>query len=297
MSNTAVSGIGPVEFKSTILSIPASAIYPSPGQPRFEFGHVELEELAASLREFGQQIVIIVRLLEDGRYEIIDGERRWLAMQLAYGPEAVLQCELRGVKNDDHQFMQSVVANFGRQGHSPIETALSVFRVSNMPDYKMLPQYEKYKRVGALFARSAPWVIYQLKLVNLPEAVRDMVANKMLHAGVAVQLASIKSDEDKVKVALQITEKRLKPPQARMIIRSYLANRPGQSARVNQPAQSISLVFANITKIKQLASGLEDMPKRAMDSALADRPSIRSTLAAKLDEAISRLQLLRENFK
>lgn len=286
---------------SRVLTVRCAAVRPFPGQPRVAFDQDRLAELASSLKEHGQQVAIIVRELPepDGEvaFEIIDGERRWRASQIA--KLDTIRAEVRGAKDGDHQFVQSVVANFGREDHTPLESALAVQRVCAMPEYAALAVTERHQRVGALFARSHAWVAYNLKLVKLPAEVQELVggpAGKRLNAQVAIYLGTVADKEEQVRLAKVIVERDLPGPKARLLI-NQARHKHGvtEGAARSKPSTESRNVFASVQRITTSAEVLLDMPKRGLKRSLAQAPGGERWLVEKIDAAIAALVQVRES--
>jgi ParB family chromosome partitioning protein len=155
--------------------IPIELIRRNPDQPRQRFAEVEIEELAASIREQGVLQPVLLRPAPGapGEYQLVAGERRWRAAQQA-GLRAMpaLVREL-----DDKQVLEiAIVENVQREDLGPIEEALS---------YRAL--IEKFGRtqdgVAQVVGKSRPHVANALRLLNLPVEVQTLLADGLLTAG------------------------------------------------------------------------------------------------------------------
>jgi ParB/RepB/Spo0J family partition protein len=273
--------------EAKVLTLKLEAVRPCDGQPRVHFDPVRLNELAGSLREFGQQVAIIVRELArpEGkvRYEVIDGERRLRASAIA-GLKTI-RAELRGAKDANHQYVQSVVSNFGREGHTALEAMLAVQRVFDMPEYASIPIMKRYDRVGALFARSGAWTQINLKLMKLPEEVRAMLGapkERRLNAQVALLLTQVPEAKDQLAIAHDIVERQLKPTEARTLIRTFITGR--------KPSADVELVFRNVSKIQRFADAVLDMPRKVLVESIATKPKAATKLRQQVSEARDALE-------
>lgn len=148
---------------------------PNPAQPRQDFDDDALDELAASIREYGLLQPLLVRPKKDmpDIYEIIAGERRWRAAQRAQLHEIpVVIREL-----DDSQALQiGLVENLQRQDLNPMEEALGY---QNLMD-KFGHTQEK---VARLVGKSRSYVANMLRLAALPPLLQDMIRTKVLSTG------------------------------------------------------------------------------------------------------------------
>ena len=130
------------EGTSTINEIPLSQIEANPNQPRREFDAIALEELAASIREIGIIQPITLRQIADERYQIIAGERRWRASQIA-GLSAI-PAYIRTIK-DENVMEMALIENIQREDLNAIEIALAY---EHLLDAEGMTQEKVSERVG-----------------------------------------------------------------------------------------------------------------------------------------------------
>lgn len=157
---------------ASICVLDVSEIEPNPLQPRLQFDQAKLRELADSLAENGLLQPIVVRKTSGG-FEIIAGERRWRAAQLADLKE--IPALVRNV-SDQEMLELALVENLQRDELSPIEEA-HAYRVL-MEDFD-LTQQEVAQRVG----RSRSAVANSLRLLNLPQELQLMVLEESITMG------------------------------------------------------------------------------------------------------------------
>lgn len=294
-----MSAIVEVE-QSKILTLRVKSVRPFKGQPRIYFDEADLRDLAASIKEIGQLTAIVVRNViepyKDGservEYEIIDGERRWRACQIA-GIKTI-RAEVRGARDADHQYVQSVASNFGRRDHTPLEAGLAVARVAAMPEYSKLTREVMHERVGAVFSRSATWAQLMLRMMSLPKEVLELIGGpkeRRLNAQVAQFLVTLHDPDEQIRLARQIVEQRLNPPRARMLIRGVLGDKPRTG---RPPAKDARVVFSSVSKIHDVAENLLDLPMPGVKASLASRPGAQRDLSDHIDRAIDSLVQLRQ---
>ena len=163
--------------------LPVGNLVRNPLQPRRRFAEEALAELAASIRELGVVQPIVVRPLDGGKYEIVAGERRWRAAQLA-GLSVVPVV----VKPSSAQVALeiAVVENIQREDISPIECATAYRRLA---DEFGLTQDEIAKKVG----KSRVSVSNTLRLLRLPPAIQDALGDGALSEGHARAILMIES--------------------------------------------------------------------------------------------------------
>lgn len=186
-----------------ICEVSWDAIRVSPFQPRRIFNAEELEELAASIRSVGLIHPPVVRAIEaQGKrlyYELIAGERRWRAAKLA-GYET-LKVIVR-TSSDEHALRSALIENVQRVNLNPIELAeaykklIDVFRMS---------QEEVAEKVG----KKRSTVTNYLRLLSLPEPIRNSLSAGEMTIAHAKTILSLDSEELRAKLAALIVEKKL----------------------------------------------------------------------------------------
>ncbi len=188
----------------SITSLPLQKVEPNPRQPRRVFDEEELQTLADSIAEHGIVQPLAVRDEGNGYYMIIAGERRWRAARLA-GLDEVPVVVLEA---DDRTVMElALVENLQRQDLNPMEEAEG-YRVL-MEDYG-LTQEQTAERVG----KSRPAVANALRLLALPDEVRELVESGALSAGHARAILSLSSEKLQKAAAQKILALRLSVRQA-----------------------------------------------------------------------------------
>ena len=157
---------------------------PNRGQPRKEFSEEAMRELADSIAQHGVLQPLLVRPLLSGGYQIVAGERRWRASRMA--GLATVPALIRELT--DSEVMQiALIENLQREDLKPLEEAQGYQAL--MEEFGFT-QDEISKSVG----KSRPAVTNALRLLNLPEAVRSMLARGDLSAGHARTLLSFKDE-------------------------------------------------------------------------------------------------------
>jgi ParB family chromosome partitioning protein len=182
-----------------LTEIPVEDIHPNPRQPRTSFRQEELEELAASIREQGVLQPVVVRPRTQGGYELLVGERRLRASKLA-GARRV-PAIIRHA--DDRQALeQALVENVQRADLGPLDEA-QAYR--NLVDLFELTQEEAARRVG----KSRVHVTNTLRLLDLPEEIKVLLAEGALQAGHARAILGIKETARQIAVARRAVERGL----------------------------------------------------------------------------------------
>lgn len=161
--------------------VPLGAITPNPRQPRQVFDQDTLAELAASITAVGLLQPVVVRKVSPGRYELIMGERRWRASQLA-GVD-IIPAIVRETSDDD-LLRNALIENLHREQLNPLEEAAAYQQL--LDDFSATHE-ELARRVG----RSRPHISNTIRLLNLPPAVQKRVAAGVLSAGHARALLGV----------------------------------------------------------------------------------------------------------
>jgi ParB family chromosome partitioning protein len=167
-----------------LVNVPVAAIAPNPHQPRTTFAAEALEELRASIVEFGVLVPIIVRRLAGERYELIAGERRWRAA-VAAGLETI-PALVRSA--DDRESLEvAIIENLQRENLDPLEEAMGFAHL--METYGFTQE-----RVAQRVGRSRPAVANAVRLLSLSDAIKTLVREGKLSAGAARTLLAIPAD-------------------------------------------------------------------------------------------------------
>jgi ParB family chromosome partitioning protein len=161
------------DLESSLQEIPLNLIEPNPNQPRENWDEEALSELAASIRELGVLQPILVRTVGDDRYQIVAGERRWRAAHRA--GLATVPAVIRDV-DEATSVEHALVENLQREDLNPLEEASAYQQL--IEDFQ-LTHDDIAKRVG----RSRAAVTNTLRLLQLPPAVRHLVADNRLSSG------------------------------------------------------------------------------------------------------------------
>lgn len=196
--------------------LPLQKVEPNPNQPRKHFDEEELQALADSIAAHGLLQPLAVRDMGGGFYQIIAGERRWRAARLA----GLSEVPVVVVEADDRTVMElALVENLQRQDLNPMEEAEG-YR-SLMQDYG-LTQEEAANRVG----KSRPAVANALRLLALPEEVRQLVVEGTLSAGHARAVLSLPDARLQKAAAQRILALRLSVRQAETMCKRMAQEQP-----------------------------------------------------------------------
>lgn len=223
------------EEKIEIVSI--DNIRPSPFQPRQDFPEEEIKELAASISQKGLLQPIILRRRED-HFEIVAGERRWRAAKLA----GLTQIPALIKEVDDATALEmALVENLQREDLNPIEEA----QAYNMLIEKFgLRQEDVAERVG----KSRATIANALRLLQLPEQIKEALRLGKLSAGHAKAILAIEDVRLQIKVAEYVIEKGLSVRETESYVASLLRNLQPQQI-TKEKEQNLSIEIALLRNI------------------------------------------------
>lgn len=261
--NKDVIGSKPKVDGSDILRIPVDMIEPNPFQPRLSFDQESLEELAASIRTLGLIQPITVRRIDDNRYQIISGERRYKACRLA--GMTMIPAYVRDA-SDQGMLEMAIVENIQREDLDPIETAMSYQRLI---DECSLTQDQMAERVGKKRASVANY----LRLLGLPVKVQHDLKVGLLsvgHAKAILGVDDMKTREELCDIAIS---EGLSVRQLESLVRKIqLTGKPGVPARkaaaaelpedYNRMLGYVGKYFSKDISIKRSPSGKGSMTIR-----------------------------------
>ncbi|MDG2273039.1 MAG: ParB/RepB/Spo0J family partition protein [Halioglobus sp.] len=199
---------------ATLKELPVDLIQSGKYQPRKEMEPESLRELADSIVSQGVMQPIVVRPISDKKYEIIAGERRWRATQMA-GLDFI-PALIRDV-SDQAAIAMALIENIQREDLNPIEEAASLQRLQREFE---LTQQEVAKAVG----RSRSSVANMLRLMTLQEDVRRLLEHGDLDMGHARALLGLEGS-DQSEAARSVVSKGVTVRQTESLVRNWMANR------------------------------------------------------------------------
>lgn len=206
------------EESSGINELEIQRIMPNRYQPRQVFDDAALSELSESIRVKGVIQPIIVRRSSDGGYELIAGERRWRAAQIAGFTKipAIIK------DASDREAMElALIENLQREGLNPIETAAAYQRL--IKEFS-LTQEELAKRVG----KERSTITNFLRLLNLPSEVRSDISKGNISAGHAKALLTLPSADDQIRAERIIINKGLSVRETEALAARWGSRRPAK---------------------------------------------------------------------
>lgn len=200
--------------------IDLNEIKPNENQPRKSFDGEKLEELAVSIKEHGLIQPVILRKAEKG-YEIVAGERRWRASRIAQLKE--IPCIIKEL-TDEQNMLLTIIENMQREDLNPIEEAEGL---NQMIHTFGLTQEQVSKSIG----KSRPYITNSLRLLKLPEEIRNMVSSGQLTMGHARALAGMEDLEKQIRIAKYAVEEGISVREIEKLIKDTLNSKKKSAKR------------------------------------------------------------------
>ena len=219
--------------------LPIGSIAPNPRQPRQVFDEEALIELAASITQVGLLQPIVVRPLDTGRYELVMGERRWRAAQVA--GLSVIPAIVRST-GDDVMLRDALLENLHRSQLNALEEAAAYDQL--LQDFGCT-----HDELASRLGRSRPQISNTLRLLRLPPLVQRRVAAGVLSAGHARALLGLEDGGEQERLAQRIVAEGLSVRSVEEIISLGESSPASPRARTSKPH----------------APGLEDLASRLSD--------------------------------
>lgn len=237
-----------------VVEIPLQRVHPSPYQPRQQFDERELSELAQSIENYGVIQPIIVRQCRDG-YQIVAGERRFRA------------CGLLGLRtipaivqdmNDEKAAAVSLIENLQRRELNYFEEAVAY---SLLIEEFGLTQEELAKRLG----RSQSAIANKMRLLKLPEPVRQLISPETITERHARSLLKLTSAEMQMEVLRQIYERELNVKETEALVEGLSHNNIPQENGTRESGQNVSMI---IRDARIFINTIKETVKRARQTGI-----------------------------
>ncbi len=220
--------------REQLMHIPVDLLSRGKYQPRVDMREESLADLADSIKAQGVVQPIVVRPIgtsppgEPQRYEIVAGERRWRAAQLAGLHD--IPAVLRRI-DDEHAIALALIENIQREDLNPLEEALALSRL--ITEFKLTHQ-QAAEAVG----RSRAAVSNLLRLLELPQAIRPFIEKRELEMGHARALLGLPAARQQAEVGALVAKKGLSVRETEALVRRLVAH--ANQGKAGQPGRSRS---------------------------------------------------------
>ena len=245
---------------SEVRLVPVEWINPGPWQPRRIFDRDALEELAQSMTENGMVQPILVRPnpAKEGRYQLIAGERRWRAAQIAklHDVPTIIR-EL----SDKQAAELSLIENIQRQDLSAIEEARG---------YRSLIEAHEYSQeaLASIVGKSRSHIANMMRLLNLPDEVHEMILSGALTAGQARPLIG---HEEALALAKHVVEKGLSAREVERLARHEMAHKAsGQKLEKTADIKALEKKARDLLGVKVAVDWDESREKGAIKLSVSN---------------------------
>lgn len=238
--------------REEIRRIPIDDIVPNRFQPRTVFDEEKIEELARTIHTHGIIQPIVVREFENGKFEIIAGERRWRAMKkLAWEEVPTIIKNL----NDTETASVALIENLQREELSPIEEAVAYGKLLELHN---LTQEALAQRLG----KGQSTVANKLRLLKLPMEVQDALLNKTITERHARSLIPLKDPEKQIQVLNEIIDKTLNVKQTeervvRMLDQTVSKPKPQRKAFSKDMRIAVNTIRQSLTMVSDSGINLD----------------------------------------
>lgn len=204
---------GDLESRDAQNQLSIDSIDPNPRQPRASFEDEALAELAASIKELGVLQPLLVRPAEEGRFELIAGERRWRASKMA----GLQQVPVMIVETDESGSLErAIVENIHRSDLNPIEEGAA---------YKQLLEEAglTQEALGQRLGKNRVSVTNALRLLDLPSDVQRLLIDRRLTAGHGRALVGLNGNPFQGRLARRIADEGLSVRETGDLVKRYAA--------------------------------------------------------------------------
>ncbi|PZQ79439.1 MAG: chromosome partitioning protein ParB [Ancylobacter novellus] len=258
--------------------VPVSFLRANPNNPRRTFGEEDLEDLAASIRERGVIQPIVVRAVAGARdaYEIVAGERRWRATQRA----GVHEVPIVVVEVDDREALEiAIIENVQRADLNPLEEAAG---------YQALAEQFGYSQndLARVIGKSRSHVANTVRLLKLPESVKEYLADGRLSAGHARALLT---QEDPEGLARAIVERGMNVRAIEQLAQELNAAKAEAAGKPARKAKTAPALDADTAALQRRLSDALGLQVSLRHEGEAGELRIRYSSLDQLDEVCRRL--------
>lgn len=220
-------------------NIPINTVIPNPTQARNDFNTEKLDELVTSIKEHGIVQPIVVRALENGNYEIIAGERRWRAckiLDMGQIPAIIKKY------SEMEATAVSLIENIQREDLSSLEEANAYKRLM---DHYHLTQED----VAGMVGKSRSHIANIIRLLFLPEEIKNLLSNNYITTGHAKALLSLNDEELQLKVVEKIIENNLSVRETEKLIKDIISDKLRQQRESPEKDKAYIIMENNLNSL------------------------------------------------
>lgn len=223
VSQAVPAAVPPVDPESKIWKVAVDKLSPGEYQPRRTFDKETLQELAQSIKESGILQPIVARRTKAGKLEIIAGERRWRAAQMAGLHEVPV---ILRTFTDKEALELSIVENIQREDLNPLEEAEGYARL--ISEFK-LSQQQVAEKVG----KDRATVANAVRLLSLPDEVKKMISDNELSVGHAKVLLSLPEPKKQIEFAKKVMKEKIAVRKLEKMVQAVVKGREEPETEVS----------------------------------------------------------------
>ena len=218
--------------KTNSIQLSLNKIHVNPNQPRTNFDSKEIDNLVVSIKELGIIQPITVRKINEDKYEIISGERRYRASKLA-NLESI-PCYIKAVKNDTDLLKMSLVENVQRVDLDPVEIALTYERLIN--EYNL-----DIESISRLVGKDRSTISNYVRLLKLDPIIQSGIRDGFLSMGHGRALINIDDKKIQIEIYKKIISSKLSVRQTEKIVRG------NKTITSNNSKSDVSKIYLDAT--------------------------------------------------
>ena len=220
------------KIKTNSIQLSLNKIQVNPNQPRTNFDSKEIDNLVVSIKELGIIQPITVRKINEDKYEIISGERRYRASKLA-NLESI-PCYIKAVENDTDLLKMSLVENVQRVDLDPIEIALTYERLIN--EYNL-----DIESISRLVGKDRSTISNYVRLLKLDPIIQSGIRDGFLSMGHGRALINIDDKKIQIEIYKKIISSKLSVRQTEKIVRG------NKTITSNNSKSDVSKIYLDAT--------------------------------------------------
>lgn len=235
-----------IEEKSSELMIKIAMIEPNKGQPRKDFNDEQLQELAASIKQYGVLQPLLVQK-KGTFYEIIAGERRWRAAKIAGLKE--LPVVLREYSRQESMEI-ALIENVQRADLNPIEEALAY--QSLVKEFNLTQE-----EIAARVSKNRATITNSMRLLKLDEQIQEMLIQNIISSGHARALLSLDDKMIQLKAVKQIIEGKLSVRETERLVKRLIKEAEDniESKKEKEKDEALAIIYQNLEERMKTAMG------------------------------------------
>lgn len=263
------------ELSNTVAMVPIAQISPNPDQPRKDFEEEALKELADSIKAYGLIQPVTVRRFNEKEYQIISGERRWRASQLAGLTEVPAYIRLA---NDQEMMEMALVENIQRENLNPMEVAITYQR--------LLSEFElTHEKLAERVGKKRTTITNFLRMLELPPVVQEELRDGSISAGHAKALAGLPGFSDQTYFLEKIRTDNLSVRALESLIQAHKAPKPPK-----QPKPTLPDDYKSVEQTFQAFFGSKKQVRLKLNSAGKGQITLGFNSVEELNQLLDRIE-------